>query len=116
MTEGKVCSAQRKDGAPCKAHGNKITGLCPAHSPGFREIQVNGGKSKTRAHMLEARLDRRLKGILDLLADSIRQCHEGVLSPQRAAGMSALATALIKMGEYSEILIRLEALEKKMKE
>ena len=117
MTENinRYCQAIKLDGTPCHAWGSKTTGLCPVHSPNAHEIQVSGGKSKNKAHMLESRLDKRLKPILDLLADSIRQCHEGTLPPARATAMASLATALIKVTEFAQYGDRLEQLENEMR-
>jgi hypothetical protein len=64
---------------------------------------------------LETRISPRLRPILGLLAASIRQCHNGDLAPPRAQAMASLAVALIKLTEFAEIMVRLDALESKMK-
>jgi hypothetical protein len=110
----RYCLAIRRDGSPCKAWGSKTTGLCPAHSPNFKEIAALGGRNKARAIQLEKRLPARLRPVLDLLANAITQVHKGELLPQRAQAMAALASALVRCTEFAELEARLDELEKKV--
>ena len=105
------CKATRKDGEPCQAWASRSTGLCPLHGPNSLQIHVDGGLSKTRAHMLETRLPSRMKPVIDLLSGAIAEAHAGKLQPSAAQGMAALATALIRVTEFAELIQRVEALE-----
>ena len=111
----RYCQAIKKDGTPCKAVASKTTGLCPAHSPNAREIQVLGGKGRSRQAQLEKRLSKRLRPVLDQLAKAITETHDGTLAPARAQGMASLASALIKISEYAEMESRLKSLEERLK-
>jgi hypothetical protein len=109
--DSRHCSALKKDGSQCRAWASKQTGRCPVHSPNAREIQVLGGKSKTRQHMLERHLPSRMKPVLDMLAKSMEQVHRGEISPQQGSSLAALAGALCKVSELSDLEIRISVLE-----
>ena len=114
MTESSAdrrCKATRKDGEPCRAWASKSTGLCPLHSENSHQLHVLGGLSKTRGHMLETRLPSRLKPVLDLLSLSIEQTHRGDLKPAQATAIASLAAALVRVTEFAELMVRVEALE-----
>lgn len=114
LTDKRLCSALRKDGSQC--HGwPDVSGLCPVHRPNAREIQVLGGKNRSRQLQLEHRLPSRLRPVLDMLGRAIVETHEGNLAPARAQAMASLASALIKLAEYAEMEIRLTTLEIKLK-
>ena len=112
MLDEKVfCKAKRKDGGNC--HGwPDSTGLCPAHRPGAHEMHVYAGKCRAKHHQLETRLNPRLRPVLDLLALSIEQVHQGTLQPAKAQAMASLASALVKVTEFAELEARLTILEK----
>jgi hypothetical protein len=111
--EKPFCSAKRKDGGEC--HGwPDSTGLCPAHRPGAHELHVYAGKCRSKQHQLETRLNPRLRPVLDLLANAIKETHTGTLQPARAQAMASLASALIKVTEFAELEARLTSLEKRL--
>lgn len=114
LTDKRLCSAIKKDGTPCRGWPD-ASGLCPAHRPGAREIQVLGGKSRSRQYQLESRLPSRLRPVLDMLGKAIVETHEGNLAPARAQAMASLASALIKLSEYAEMEVRLTTLEIKLR-
>jgi hypothetical protein len=114
-TDRRRCQATRKDGERCLAWASRSTGYCPLHGPGALQIHVDGGLSKTRAHMLETRLPSRLKPVVDLLSLSIEQTHRGDLKPAQAQALASLAAALVRVVEFSELMMRVEALEAKAK-
>ena len=114
MTESnpdRRCKATRTDGEPCRAWASKSTGLCPLHSENSLQLHVLGGLSKTRQHMLETRMNPRFKPVIDMLASAISETHRGELRPAAAQGMAALATSLIRVTEFAELMQRVEALE-----
>jgi len=112
-SEKRFCSAKRKDGGDC--HGwPDSTGLCPAHRPGAHEMHVYAGKCRSKQHQLETRLNPRLRPVLDLLANAIKETHTGTLLPARAQAMASLASALIKVTEFAELEARLSILEKRL--
>ena len=109
------CSALRKDGSQC--HGwPDASGLCPAHRPGFLEIAAKGGKNKAKAVQLEKRLPGRLRPVLDLLGESIKQVHEGKISPAQGSAIASLASAMCRVSEVAELEVRLTTLEIRLKE
>ena len=115
MTNPKpYCAALRKDGSPC--HGwPDSSGLCPAHREGFREIAAKGGRNKAKVVQLEKRLPARLRPVLDLLGESIKQVHRGEITPSQGQALAALASALCKVSELSEFEVRLLYIEKKLR-
>jgi len=111
MTDERRCKATRKDGQPCLAWASKTSGYCPLHSENSLQLHVLGGLSKTRQHMLETRMNPRFKPVIDMLASAISETHAGKLRPAAAQGMAALATSLIRVTEFAELIQRVEALE-----
>ena len=105
-----TCAALTKSGQRCRGWPDG-SGFCPAHRPGAREIQVLGGKSRSRQYQLESRIPSRLRPVLDMLAKAIAEVHEGTLKPSQASAIAALASALVKISEYAELEIRLTSLE-----
>lgn len=117
MTEpdSRRCKATRTDGQPCRAWASRSTGLCPLHSENSLQLHVLGGLSKTREHMLETRMNPRFKPVIDMLAGAITETHAGKLQPSAAQGMAALASALIRVTEFAELMKRVEQLEDRMR-
>jgi hypothetical protein len=111
LTAKRRCTATRKDGSPCQAWASRTTGLCPLHSENKHQIQVKGGLSKTKAHMLETRMNPKLKDVVELLATSARQVHSGEISPAAGSSLAAIATALVRAVESAELSLRLSILE-----
>lgn len=115
MTEEKAtCAATTKAGHRCRGWPD-ASGFCPAHRENAREIQVLGGKCRSRTYQLERRLPSRLRPVLDMLGRAIVETHEGTLNPSRAQAMASLASALIKLSEYAELEIRLTSIELSLK-
>lgn len=110
LTVKQTCAAMTKAGTRCRGWPDK-SGYCPAHRPNAHEIRVYAGHCRSRQHRLETRLPTRFKPVLDLLANSITETHEGKLKPSAAQGMAALATSLIRVTEFAELIQRVEALE-----
>jgi hypothetical protein len=109
-TEKQTCTALTKSGVRCRGWPD-VSGKCPAHRPNAHEVRVYAGQCRSRQHQLETRLPSRFKPVLDLLANAITETHAGSLRPAAAQGMAALATALIKVTEFSELIQRVEELE-----
>ena len=105
-----TCSATTLSGTRCRGWPDG-SGFCPAHRPDAHEVRVLGGKSRSRQLQLERRLPSRLRPVLDMLARSIAEVHEGTLKPSQASAIAALASALVKISEYAELEIRLTSLE-----
>ena len=61
------------------------------------------------------RLPSRFRPVLDLLGNAIGETHAGQLKPSAAQGMAALATALIRVTEFAEVIERIERLEAQAK-
>ena len=108
------CQATRRDGQPCRAWASKTTGFCPLHSPESRQIQVRGGQSKSRAHMLETRMNPSIKPVVDLLSQSVREVHEGTITPSQGQAIAALGSSLIKAVESAELAIRMSVVEMRL--
>lgn len=108
------CAAMTKAGQRCRGWPD-ASGFCPAHREGAREIQVLGGKCRSRQYQLERRLPSRLKPVLEMLGKAMVETHEGTLNPSRAQAMASLASALIKLSEYAELEMRLSVIELNLK-
>ena len=83
----KLCKGIRKDGSPCKGKAlDQYDGYCIAHGPtpdqAF-EWRSQGGKNSATAARLDKRIPERLKGMLDILDDGMKQVIDGTLSPAR---------------------------------
>lgn len=119
MTEPKqpprFCQAITRRGEPCKAHAMP-SGFCPLHGEKGHEIQLLGSRSKSRQHMLETRMNPRLKSVVDLLGLAIQQVHEGKITPSQGQSIAALGSALIKAVDSAEFATKLEQLEKRLME
>ncbi len=113
--ERRRCTATRKDGSACQAWASKTTGFCPLHGPNASQIHVDGGLSKTRAHMLETRMNPKLKDIVQLLGMAAKQVHAGQITPQQGSALASIATALIRAVESAELEMRLAVLEVRLK-
>ena len=61
------------------------------------------------------RLPSRFRPVLDLLGNAISETHAGKLKPSAAQGMAALATVLIRVTEFAEVIERIERLEAQAK-
>jgi hypothetical protein len=75
------------------------------------QIHVEGGLSKTRAHMLETRMNPKLKDVVELLGMAAKQVHRGEITPAQGSSLASIATALIKAVESAEFALRLSILE-----
>lgn len=115
ITAKRRCTATRKDGSRCQAWASKTTGFCPLHGPNASQIHVDGGLSKTRAHMLETRMNPKLKDIVQLLGMAAKQVHSGQITPAQGSSLASIATALIKAVESAELEMRLAVLEVRLK-
>ena len=80
-----LCKSFRKDGSPCQGRGlKKYDGLCIAHGPApdqVHEWRSLGGKNSATAARLDKRIPERLKDMIDLLDDGMKQVMDGTLSP-----------------------------------
>ena len=85
------CAAMTKAGQRCRGWPD-ASGFCPAHRENARDIQVLGGKCRSRQYQLERRLPSRLKPVLEMLGKAMVETHEGTLNPSRAQAMASLAT------------------------
>ncbi|MBN2099058.1 MAG: hypothetical protein JW753_05615, partial [Dehalococcoidia bacterium] len=56
-----------------------------------------------------------IKPIVDLLSQSVREVHEGTISPAQGQSIAALGSALIKAVESAEFEMRLLVIEKRLK-
>jgi len=95
--EKRYCQAIKRNGEPCKAWGSRTTGLCPCHSPNFREIAAKGGKSKSKQAQLMSRLSPTHKDLLDALTKCLGEVHQGTVSAQVGQSLAALSTAILKI-------------------
>jgi hypothetical protein len=110
MQQKETCRANTKAGTRCRGWPDK-SGFCPAHREGAHAIRVYAGQCRSKQHQLETRLPSRFRPVLDLLGNAISETHAGKLQPSAAQGMAALATALIRVTEFAELIQRVEALE-----
>ncbi len=104
------CSALKKDGSPCMGFATR-SGLCPGHLADARVFRSMGGKASSRRARLAKRLDPRLKGILDLLDQGIRQVHAGELPASRGTALASMASAMVRVLEAGELELRLSEIE-----
>lgn len=108
--EPKRCPAIKKNGQPCKAKAG-TSGFCIAHDPQAKEWRRKGGLASSRSRRAEKLLPARLRPVVDLLDQALREVHSGALDPRVATAMASLAGALIKAVTTGEIEERVRNLE-----
>jgi hypothetical protein len=112
----RLCSAVRKDGAPCALLAVGNADRCFAHVANT-ESRAAGGRAKAHSERAGKLLPARLRPVLDQLLTALDEVHAGSLTPQQGSAMSALAGAVVKVmsaGQFEERLRDLEAaLEKR---
>jgi len=86
-----LCKGIRKDGSPCQGNGlDQYEGYCIAHGPTADQAhqwRSLGGKNSATAARLDKRIPERLKDMLDILDDGMKQVIDGSLSPARYAAV-----------------------------
>ena len=114
------CIAMKIDGAPCKAPAVTSNGSCWAHDPSREnarsEARSKGGRNKSRAARLEKLMPPRLKGVYEILEESLREVRAGTLDPKCATALSSLAGAMIRVLEAGETQERIRQLEDRLRE
>ncbi len=114
----KLCKGIRKDGSPCRGLALKqYNGLCIAHGPTpdqAHQWRSLGGKNSATAARLDKRIPERLKDMLDILDDGMKQVIDGSLSPARYAAVCR--GVKMKLDVYSQAdkdmdLIRAEEIQ-----
>ncbi len=108
--ERRRCMATRKDGERCQAWAD-ASGLCGMHGPNAHQLHVLGGRSRAKHHMLETRMNPKLKDVVELLGMAAKQVHRGEITPAQGSSLASIATALIKAVESAELTLRLSILE-----
>ena len=79
-----LCKSLKKDGSPCQGQGlEQFDGYCIAHAPAdkTREWRSRGGTNSATAARLDKRMPERLKDMMDVLDDGMKQVLDGTLSP-----------------------------------
>ncbi len=112
-SEPQRCKATRRGGSPCRAWAVK-DGLCVGHQPGAAAARSKGGRNSSKSARLGARMSPRLRDLLTLLEDSLRDVRSGNLTAARASAVSALASAVLKVLEVADLELRLADLEAKL--
>ena len=115
------CNATRRDGQPCAAVA-RPSGYCIFHDPAMAETQALGrhvGGLKRRntirlkaAVPLDAMPDK-LREVLNHLIGALDETYDGQLEPQVARAMATLSGAIVRLYEFGELAVRVQALEER---
>lgn len=112
---GKLCSATRRDGSPCRGPVLGDASECWAHDPKQAERRTEarkrGGQNRATASRAQRLLPRDMRPALALLFQALEEVHRGELDPRQAGAMAAVAGAIVKIYQIAEIEPRLAALE-----
>ncbi len=114
MTGRVLCSATTADGQPCRGPA-RPSGLCFTHDPALAEARKAGAAEGGRKSSRAERARRVLPAVFERLETALAEVHEGKLPPQRATAMAALAGALVRLTEAGELVLRLDALEQRLR-
>ena len=106
-----VCSAIKKDGAPCAAKPILESEYCMSHHPNSAEWRSKGGRNKSNIARAHNRMPDGLRPIVDGLLTGFDEVHSGDLEPRQLAAMAQGATALIKLAEFVLLEERLSKME-----
>lgn len=114
----KLCKGKRKDGSPCQGQWlDQYDGYCIAHGPPpdqTHQWRSLGGKNSATAARLDKRIPERLKDMLDVLDDGMKQVIDGSLSPARYAAICRgvkLKLDIYRQGDKDMDLIRTEEIQ-----
>jgi hypothetical protein len=106
-----ICSAIKKDGAPCAAKTILESEYCMSHHPESAEWRSKGGRNKSNVQRAHNKMPDGLRPIVDGLLTGFDQVHSGDLEPRQLSAMAQGATALIKLAEFVLLEERLSKME-----
>ncbi len=110
-----VCTAIRRDGAPCTARVLGDSSSCWAHDPELgehrRQVRALGGKGRSNAARAEKLMPARLRPVCDRLEGALTDVLSGTLDPRQASAAAALARALVAVLTAGELEQRVRDLE-----
>lgn len=104
------CPAFRKDGDPCTALA-RADGYCVGHSPQAQEARRKGGYGCSRSARASRLLPARLRPVVTLLENALREVYEGELDPRIVTAMASISGALVRVFTAGELEERLRVLE-----
>jgi hypothetical protein len=109
-----VCSALRKNGAPCSAKPTR-SGLCFVHDPRLKEKRADarrlGGSNSSHKNRLAQALPSSLRPVFDRLVEALEEVHEGRLSATRGQAMASLGSAAVRTFSSAQLEERVRSLE-----
>jgi hypothetical protein len=108
------CRAVKKNGQPCMA-APRYDGLCLAHSGRAAEWQRKGGQRSKRSARLDRLMPDRLRWVVDILEETLRELHGGDCDVGQARAKAAVAVALTKVFATAELEQRMLAVEAAIK-
>ena len=80
-----ICSAIKKDGAPCAAKTILESEYCMSHHPESAEWRSKGGRNKSNIARAHNRMPDGLRPIVDGLLTGFQEVHSGDLEPRQLA-------------------------------
>ena len=110
-----ICQAKTRSGQPCRGWPDR-SGYCPSHRPGHVEDCKKGGEHSALKFRAVKRLPAPLGDLLIILEQTIKEVHEGKLSPGAGSAISSLVSTSVKLLEYGSYDERLKQLEKDLQE
>ena len=111
------CRGGRRDGSPCQAppHALNAGGWCWAHSPenaeARRAARAKGGQNRATAKRVDKLVPATLRPVVRTLLAALDEVHDGRLTPAQASAMAAVAGAVVRVYQVTELEQRVEALE-----
>jgi Family of unknown function (DUF5763) len=115
------CTATRRDGQPCTA-GARPSGYCFFHDPAMAEARAHGRHvgGINRRNMLRLKaavppdaMPAKLREVLNHLIGALDETYDGQLEPQVARAMATLSGAIVRLYEFGELAVRVQALEER---
>src|SRR5919199_2690 len=117
-TNGKHCTATRRDGRACTAPAMGDGPHCFAHDPdrveARHEARRKGGHARASSARLRGLVPPRLLPVYDTLESALQEVHAGSLDPKQASAMAALARAMVAVLTSGEQEQRLRELEERV--
>ncbi len=112
--EAQRCQARKADGSPCTAKAAAGGVYCIGHRPEAAEARRRGGKATSKRVRMQKMLPSELEPIFKLLRVAVIEAYEGKLDARRAAAVSSLAGALVKLFDVVVLEQRLRLLEDRL--
>jgi hypothetical protein len=104
------CNALTRSGTQCRVRALPNRAYCALHSPEAVQGRRVGGVARSNVARGLKRLPPSLRDVMDMIAEGIRECHEGTLKPAQLQAMAAGGRTLIELVEAAVLAPELEAL------